>query len=737
MKIETPVEFLHWARPDGPWTLTAIIPDGAIETATFTDPDEVTAWVKQRDGKKNLYWAPNPLRRAMKSKAKKSDVAALEWLHVDVDDPSPRALALIREHDPTVIINSGNGFNALWRLTEPVAVSEEWPVERLEGYNRHLENLLSGDHCHNLDRILRLPFTVNLPNEKKRKRGKVEVMSGLVLHDGPVRPLSDFEGAKEGPGEQTDPPMGDNHPSLPEALPNVNVDELPVSDETKRLIRSGDASAFKGDRSTLVFKVAVDLCRAKVEREVIGAVLLDPGLGVSAHCLSKGYQARRAAERAINSAHVAVTTDFERGSRGVIKRDVPQNIRLALIKLNVDLKFDELNQLILINGKMVERDSDITNLRVRVADQFSFLPTKDLFYDVVTETAEQAPFHPIKEYLDGLTWDGEKRIDDWLHLYLSAADNEYTQAVGRLWLVAAVRRVREPGCKFDEMLVLEGEQGSDKSTALEVLAGGPDWFTDDLPFKQDSKVFIERCAGKWIIEFSEMSGIKKQQVEAVKAMLSRSVDTSRLAYGRVTKHVKRACVFAGTTNDKHYLKDPTGDRRFWPVQTGEIDIEDLKRDRDQLWAEAAHVEEAKEPIRLDQKLWEAAAEEQRKRRGKDPWEEILDDIKELSTGPTKIRASDVWAALGVDRGYRTQVHFDRAIIIMERYGFVHGDRANIGGKTAVAYTKDKDEGAMRAVKWVTLSDGGHWRASTLVEKPVEPTIPGTEDDDPGPQPDGR
>ena len=140
---------------------------------------------------------------------------------------------------------------------------------------------------------------------------------------------------------------------------------------------------------------------------------------------------------------------------------------------------------------------------------------------------------PVFDYLDAL-WDGKPRVDRWLTTYAGAEDSEYVRAVGALMLIAGVRRIRKPGCKFDEMLVLEQpNQGTDKSSALAVLAVNDDWFCDDLPLNTDSKGVIEALRGRWIIEVAELSGMRKAEVEHVKSLLSRRIDRARMAYGRL------------------------------------------------------------------------------------------------------------------------------------------------------------------------------------------------------------
>jgi predicted P-loop ATPase len=205
----------------------------------------------------------------------------------------------------------------------------------------------------------------------------------------------------------------------------------------------------------------------------------------------------------------------------------------------------------------------------------------------------------VRAYLDGLHWDGVPRIDRWLKTYGGAKDNKFIRAVGRLALIAAVRRIRQPGCVVDEMPVLVDERpGSDKSSALRALCPDPAWFTDSLPLGGGDKEAIERLVGKWIVEASEPAGLRRGDIERMKAFLSRQVDPARRAYGRFRTEVPRQCVFFGTTNEPVFLKD-SENRRYWPVRAGRFDAAAIARDRDQLWAEAAAAEAKGESIRLD------------------------------------------------------------------------------------------------------------------------------------------
>jgi len=166
-------------------------------------------------------------------------------------------------------------------------------------------------------------------------------------------------------------------------------------------------------------------------------------------------------------------------------------------------------------------DDMVVGMRLEIDDRFGFLPSKDLFCDVVTDYARRNSFPPVRDYLSSLSWDGVPRIDRWLIDYGGATDDEYTRAVGRILLIAAVRRVRRPGTKFDELVVLEGPQGTLKSSAIGALCPVDAWHSDDLPLNVDAKQVIERTSGKWLVEIAEMAGMRKAHVEAVKSFLSR------------------------------------------------------------------------------------------------------------------------------------------------------------------------------------------------------------------------
>jgi hypothetical protein len=185
----------------------------------------------------------------------------------------------------------------------------------------------------------------------------------------------------------------------------------------------------------------------------------------------------------------------------------------------------------------------------------------------VGAVARELRIHPVRDWLATLTWDGTPRIDTWTSAYLGAEPTAFHHTIGALWLISAVARIYRPGVKVDHMLILEGPQGARKSTAIKVLAG-EEWFTDELP-ELGSKDAALHMQGVWIVEIAELDAIGRAEVSRIKAFLTRTTDRFRPPYGRYTVEVPRQCVFAGTVNPDTYLRDETGNRRFWPLRCGD------------------------------------------------------------------------------------------------------------------------------------------------------------------------
>lgn len=249
--------------------------------------------------------------------------------------------------------------------------------------------------------------------------------------------------------------------------------------------------------------------------------------------------------------------------------------------------------------------------------------SKEIAGQGIEIVAGDRPFHPVREYLESLSWDGVPRLHEWLHRHLGADPSTYSSAVGSRWMISAVARIFQPGCKADCCLILEGPQGIKKSTTFRTLA--EPWFIDHVP-DLGTKDSLIQVHSAWVIELAELESISRAEVSSIKQFISTQIDTFRPPYGYRTSDFPRQCVFAGSVNHPTYLRDETGGRRFWPVacRASVIDVDALAQARDQLWAEAVFLYHEGRTWWMDTpELSKEAEQEQALRYEDDPWDELI------------------------------------------------------------------------------------------------------------------
>lgn len=364
------------------------------------------------------------------------------------------------------------------------------------------------------------------------------------------------------------------------------------------------------------------------------------------------------------------------------------NVRVALKKLGVTYRYNLFADQELISKDDTEeevQDHHIKILRNEFQRRYRILFEKDFLFDTCEVIARENSFHPVLEYLDALPTEIPDEYLDfaetWLIRFAGAEDTPYVREVSRLFLVAAVRRVRDPGCLFQEMVILESAQGKGKSEGLRALVPNGEWFLDDFALHtDDSKRMLEQTDGKWIIEAAELKGFLSTSDDSVKQYLSRREDRARMSYGRKTRLKKRQFVMIGTINDLEYLKDLTGNRRYWPVRIKEFKVEALREARDVIWAVASYLEQQHpepEYIRLDPSLYAVATEEQEKRRMVSPTENTLREMLEGITGALQV--SDLYKVLFDDkRPNKTQNQ--EVVAVLQALGFTRERTARVDGK---------------------------------------------------------
>jgi hypothetical protein len=480
-------------------------------------------------------------------------------------------------------------------------------------------------------------------------------------------------------------------------LPRLaSLEELPdkVTARTKMLIVEGvdpDQPAKYPSRSEIVWAVVCQLVRAGCTDDEIAAVLLDRNYRISEHILAQGNPRRYAARQIMRAR--AAPVDFIRTAEDTIICNYA-NARIALIMLGLELRYNRFTGRYQVGGKEPQEwlgdevsDQVISMLRQCILERFGFDPRKDHVRDAAVQLCLEGAYDPVVDYLANLSWDGVSRIDNWLTSYVGADDTVLNRAFGRKILLAAVRRARHPGVKFDFIPVLEGVQGSGKSSAIQILAGD-DFYSDATLLDKSTQEQQELLAGVWIFEIADLVGMRRAGIEEIKAFASRTHDRARPAYGHFREDQPRRCILIATTNNDTYLNDPTGNRRFWPIKTAKIDLALLAGDRDQLWAEAAHIEAQGESLNLPAELWNAAAEATDLRRAQDPWEGSLSSLRSnTDCGDERVSTSDILSQLDIPPGLQSVAHAQRLGPIMRSLGWNGPKTIRINGKAQKGYQR--------------------------------------------------
>lgn len=339
---------------------------------------------------------------------------------------------------------------------------------------------------------------------------------------------------------------------------------------------------------------------------------------------------------------------LQQGDRGP-KRNLT-NLMLHLRHLpgmGSQFRMNELTGNVEWKGKELT-DTSYIDVRLQI-EAAGYQPTDKDLPAAITRIAEDNAYNPVADYLNGLTWDGTPRLENWLRAVFGVPNNELHQSIGKMFLISAVARALNPGCKVDTMLILEGPQGLKKSTAVQVLFGG-DYVLNGLRSFHGQEAGIA-MQGRWAIDLGELKGMRNADIREVKHFLAVEVDNYRPLWGRSIVNRKRRVVFIGSTNEYNYLTDPTGARRFWPVPCAKADIELLKAKRDQLWAEAVrrYSDGEKWWIDRDSKLWDMAEEAQAERYTESVFAPAIERFLSSPEARAKgcVTAADVLLGIGI------------------------------------------------------------------------------------------
>lgn len=339
-------------------------------------------------------------------------------------------------------------------------------------------------------------------------------------------------------------------------------------------------------------------------------------------------------------------------------------------------------------------DGDTGRIRIWLEEVYGLVLNKAIVDDAVTVVAEAAAYHPIREYLDGIEWDGTPRVRGMLRQHFGVIEEYNAELIDRLsecFLVSCVARIMQPGCKVDTSLILTGRQGRGKSSALEALAIRPEWFSDSA-IAIGTKDAYQSLRGVWIYELAELDSINRRDAGTIKAFITSKRDKYRPSYGRYDVEVPRQVVFTGTTNKDQFLRDETGSRRFWPVRVTTIDLPGLRRDAPQLWAEAVALYNQGTTWHLSPEQADELAEYSEQYRESDIWEHPIAEWAEGRAG--RFTGAEILkAALDIEVAHANGIHGARLRTILNGLGWT-AKRARSGGR-----------GSRRVTVWEPPEDG--------------------------------
>lgn len=376
---------------------------------------------------------------------------------------------------------------------------------------------------------------------------------------------------------------------------------------------------------------------------------------------------------------------LQQGDRGP-KRNLT-NLMLHLRNLpglKGEIRYNRFADVVEFHGRPME-DTDLIDIRL-ILEREGFQPADKDVRPATDRIAVENAYDPIVDYLDSLAWDGKPRITQWMQRLLGAPDTAFTRLVGPKFLIGAVARAHQPGCKVDTMLVLEGPQGLKKSSAISALFGESYTIESVGAFDQHNKMVMQ-VAGAWVVELSEFVAVVRKDQNQVKGMITMRSDRVVLSYARRATSHPRRFVFVGTINPDEggYLTDNTGNRRYWPVPVSKVDIKGVAAVRDQLWAEAQHRYEKGERWWLEGDEESIASQQTSLREEVEVWQSILAD--KLS-GMNEITPARAMTELGIPYERMNKSVQMRIAKALKCLGFVSKTPKDASGKTYRAWVRD-------------------------------------------------
>ena len=707
------------------------------------------AWIEARQGRANIYYHVNPTCRPEDNKAGRDNIAAGVSFHVDIDPNEgedqtaalERILKLVQEKcknsPPSVTVASGGGVQCIFDIvTEehvPINGDADKAVE-FERHNLYLAHLLGGDRCHDVSRLLRLPGTINIPDEGKRAKGRRPASAYIVKSTNLQYSVADFPKANAEAGasknvvastgvkpdsvkinwSKVDSERFKDRNDLPEGLEDHAIVSLMCGDDRKALAiehakigHTVNGGIYKSG-SEVTLAIAGALKRAvnagHLTMEDAASILMSPHYLGNKHIFN-GRDSHRKVERALSRAGFADAVATNEARTGMKWPDGQNpatynpiagygNTRAAIQALELDCRLDTFNGRKTVAsldiGQLSGEFSDdvVSVIRNEIYNRFHFYPHAEHTQEALTVACRENQFNSVVDEIESFIWDGTPRLDGLFPVYLGSDDTPFNRMIGRKMLTAAVRRARVPGCKFDNVVVLEGKEDIGKSMFCKDIAGRETRFTDAHLLSLDSKKHQELLRGKWICEFAELDGLKKVDPDRAKAIITATHDSARPAYLRDGVDRPRSCIFIGTTNNSRYLTSPNGNRRFWPVLVRQYDRAAFLRDRDQLIAEAAHYESQGEALYLPPDMKPVAAEKQASRLVEDGLTDVLAGVSgTIARGMAHIHTVELLSILRINPKDATTAEMARIKAAMLGLGWDGPKQVKVNGDGRKGYAR--------------------------------------------------
>jgi len=373
-----------------------------------------------------------------------------------------------------------------------------------------------------------------------------------------------------------------------------------------------------------------------------------------------------------------------RDDKGAVRKNLT-NLVLHLRNLGEfgrQLRFNEMTQQMEWRSRPLE-DPDLIDMRL-ILERENFAPAERDVRPAAERVARENAYNPVTDYLNGLKWDQKPRLERWMIHLLGAPDTPFVKLISPKVLISAVARAMDPGCKVDTVLVLEGEQGIRKSSAIAALFG-EDYTAESVSLFDQHNKMVMSMMGAWVVELAEFVAIARSHHASVKGLISMRRDKVVLPYAKMASTHPRRCVFFGTINPEAagYLTDSTGNRRYWPVTVTKIDLERIRKFRDQMWAEAVEQYRAGERWWLEADEEVVAQEAQSDREEDDAWAEPLSNKLAEKSWPSPITADEALTYLGIPHERKGKREQNRVTAVLKSIGYAAATPRINGKKTRV------------------------------------------------------